>query len=385
MASKDQKGPGRIFLSPPHLSGEELEYVRRAFASNYIAPLGPQVDAFERALCETTGLAHAAALSSGTAAMHLGLRLLGVGPGDLVLASTLTFIGSVSPIRFLGADPVFVDSDQETWNMDPGLLAQALKTLDREGRRPKAVVPTDLYGQSADYERLLTACRPYGVPVLADSAEALGATYMGGHAGSRARAMVLSFNGNKIITTSGGGALVSSDKALVDEARSLAQQARDPGPHYEHSTIGYNYRLSNVLAAVGLGQIRALDQRVDKKRRIFKYYQQALAGLPGVGFMPEAGYGRCNRWLSVILLDQQAFGAGPDQVRLALEAENIEARPVWKPMHLQPVFRGCRVFGGAVAEDLFNRGLCLPSGTALTEEDMERVAGTIRECSRTNV
>lgn len=370
--------PKRLFLSPPHLSGEELELVHEAFASNYIAPVGPMVDAFEREFSEYTGLPHAVALSSGTAAMHLALRLLGVGPGDLVIGSTLTFIGSVTPATFQGATPVFIDSDRATWNMDPDLLAEELADCARRGRLPKAVVPTDLYGQSCDLDRICAVCEPYGVPVVTDSAEAVGTRYRGRHAGQGARAAVYSFNGNKIITTSGGGMLASVDRHLIDQARFLSQQARDPGAHYEHSTIGYNYRLSNILAAIGRGQLRALDERVRRKREIFDFYREALGDLPGLEFMPEAPYGRCTRWLTVALLTPEAFGATPEAARLALEAENIESRPVWKPMHLQPVFRGCRVRGGAVAEDLFQRGLCLPSGTAMTAEDLARVLATLR-------
>lgn len=368
----------RLFLSPPHLSGEELTLVHEAFASNYIAPVGPMVDAFEAEFAAYTGIAHAVAVSSGTAAMHLALRLLGVGPGDEVMASTLTFIGSVTPATFQGAAPVFVDADRATWNMDPDLLAEELGACRRRGRLPKAVVPTDLYGQCCDLDRILAVCEPYGIPVVTDSAEAVGATYKGRHAGAGARASVFSFNGNKIITTSGGGMLCSDDRELIERARFLSQQARDPAPHYEHSTIGYNYRLSNVLAAIGRGQLRALDDRVRRKREIFAFYREALGELPGFAFLPEAPYGRCTRWLTVLTIDPAAFGADREAVRLALEKENIESRPVWKPMHLQPVFRGCRAVGGAVSEELFARGLCLPSGTAMTDMDLVRVVEAIR-------
>ena len=363
------------------MGGSELERVREAFASNYIAPLGPQVDAFERAFSERTGIAHCAAVSSGTAALHLALRLLGVGPGDVVAASTLTFIGSVSAVTFLGAKPVFVDCDRATWNMDPALLAEAMRAAEERGERVAAVVPTDLYGQCADYDRIRAVCEPRGIPVLSDAAESVGATYRGRHAGKGCAAAAYSFNGNKIITTSGGGMLASDDGAFIAEARRLAQQARDAAPHYEHSSIGYNYRMSNVVAAIGLGQMDVLDERVARRRAIFDWYRAALGDLPGLAFMPEADYGRSNRWLTVVLFDEDAFGASPEAVRLALEAENIEARPLWKPMHLQPVFAGCEAVGGAVAEDLFRRGLCLPSGTAMTEADLERVAVVVRGCS----
>lgn len=389
---KPPKGAPRLFLSPPHLGGTEELRVAEAFASNYIAPLGPQVDAFEAAFAEVTGLPHCLAVTSGTAAMHLALHCLGVGPGDVVLAATLTFIGSVSPVRFLGAEVVFVDSDRATWNMDPDRLREALLALTSEGRRVKAVIPTDLYGQCADYQRLLDICAPFGVPVLADAAEAMGARYHpnGGHGDEAVhagaypglKASIFSFNGNKIITTSGGGMLASEDAALIARARKLSQQAREHAPHYEHKEIGYNYRLSNILAAIGLGQLDVLEARVAKRRRIFHWYQEALSGLPGLAFMPEAAYGKANRWLTVLQLDAKAFGATPEAIRMALEAENIEARPVWKPMHAQPVFAGCRVFGGAVAEEQFARGLCLPSGTAMGQDDVARVAGFVRGLSK---
>jgi len=386
----------RIFLSPPHIGGEEIRFVHEAFDSNYIAPLGPQVDAFEREFAEKTGIPYTVALASGTAAMHLALRITGVKPGDEVFASTLTFIGSVSPATFLGAAPVFIDADRISWNMNPDLLAEELEKCNKKGNLPKAVIPTDLYGQCADYDRIKKICEPYNIPVIVDSAEACGALYKGKHAGFGAKAAVFSFNGNKIITTSGGGLLGSDDKALIEEARFLSQQARDPATHYEHTRIGYNYRMSNILAAIGRGQLRVLDDRVKAKRRIFDYYKNALKDIPGIEFMPEAPYGRSNRWLTVILITPEIFGADREKVRLALEAENIESRPVWKPMHLQPVFRSqeseaknrnnlketypARAVRGEVAEDLFKRGLCLPSGTAMTDEDMDRVISSILKC-----
>jgi len=411
----------RIFLSPPHLGTEEFNFVREAFESNYIAPLGPQVDAFERAFSEYTGIPHCVALSSGTAAMHLALRHLGIGPGDEVFASTLTFIGSVTPIVFEGAVPVFIDADRTSWNMDPDLLAAALEECDRKGKLPKAVVPTDLYGQCSDYARIYAVCERYGVPVVVDAAEAMGAKYKNNyelgmlnyelnhstfniqnstfkiprHAGFGAKASVFSFNGNKIMTTSGGGMLASEDKDLIAHARFLSQQAREPFPHYEHTEIGYNYRMSNIVAGIGRGQLMVLDERVRRKREISAYYAEALKNVPGIEFMPEAAYNQCNRWLTVILITPEVFGADREAVRLALEAENIESRPVWKPMHLQPVFDvpgqsagtpgnggkrqyPARVVGGGVAEDLFERGLCLPSGTAMTAGELERVVGVIR-------
>jgi len=381
---------------------QEQHFVSQAFESNYIAPLGPQVDAFEKEFCELSGASHAVALSSGTAAMHLALKLLGVKPGDEILASTLTFIGSVSPVTFEGATPVFIDCDHTSWNMDPDLLAAELARCAKKGKLPAAVVPTDLYGQCANYDRIYDICRPYAVPVIVDSAEALGAKYFSQkhgeqHAGAGAKAAVFSFNGNKIITTSGGGMLTSDDQKFIEHARFLSQQARDPFPHYEHTEIGYNYRMSNILAAIGRGQLQALEARVLRKREIFEYYRKALADLPGMEFMPEAAYGRCNRWLTVLLITPDLFGADRETVRLTLEAENIESRPVWKPMHMQPVFQidgdrrtasvkkryPARVVGGAVSEDLFDRGLCLPSGTAMDASDLERVVTAIRKCCRT--
>jgi dTDP-4-amino-4,6-dideoxygalactose transaminase len=373
----------RIFLSPPHIGELEQEFVRQAFESNYIAPAGPEIEAFERAFCEYTGIGHCVALSSGTAAMHLALKELGVGPGDEVIGSTLTFVGSISPVIFLGASVVLVDCDRTSWNMDPDLLARELEQAGERGKLPKAVVPTDLYGQCADYDRIFAVCDRFHVPVVVDAAEAMGARYgrQGGvHAGKGAKAAVFSFNGNKIMTTSGGGMLASDDKALIDRARFLSQQARDPFPHYEHTEIGFNYRMSNVLAGIGRGQLAVLDDRVQRRREIFAYYRGALEDVPGIEFMPEADFGRSNRWLTVILITPEQFGADTEAVRLALKAENIESRPVWKPMHMQPVFQTthpCRTVGGSVSEDLFARGLCLPSGTAMTSEDLDRIIRTI--------
>jgi dTDP-4-amino-4,6-dideoxygalactose transaminase len=404
----------RIFLSPPHMGGLELEFVNEAFSSNYIAPLGPMVDAFEKEFSEYIGIKNCLALSSGTAAMHLALRHLGIGQGDEVFASTLTFLGSVSPIIFEGATPVFIDSERSSWNMDPVLLEKELDSCAKKGRLPKAVIPTDLYGQCADYEKIFfSVCNKYDIPLIVDAAEALGARYQRSevrgqgseesdawnHAGVGAKAAIYSFNGNKIITTSGGGMLASDDKELIDHARKLSQQARENFVHYEHEEIGYNYRMSNILAAIGRGQLKVLDERVEKKRWIFEYYRNAIEDIPGIEFMPEPPYSRSNRWLTVILINPEEFGCDNKTVRLALEKENIESRPVWKPMHMQPVFNGlrrkaqgeghqvnrdkktyhARVVGGEVAEDLFNRGLCLPSGTAMNEEDLERVVKVIRD------
>ena len=368
----------RLFLSPPHMGGREQEFVRQAFASNYIAPLGPMVDAFEKEFSAYTGIPHCVALSSGTAATHLALRHLGVGPGDEVWASTLTFIGSVTPVTFQGAAPVFVDCDEASWNMDPDLLEQALAEAAGRGKLPKAVIPTDLYGQSCDLPRIRAICDRRGIPVICDSAEAMGARIESRHAGFDAWAAVYSFNGNKIITTSGGGMLAAHDKELIDHARKLSQQARDPAPWYEHTEIGFNYRMSNILAAIGRGQLEVLEDRVRRRREIFAGYRARLGDLPGISFMPEPAGSRSNRWLTVALIEPAVFGADPHAVREALEAENIEARPVWKPMHLQPVFKTARVVGGSVSERLFAQGLCLPSGTAMTDADLDRVCGIVR-------
>jgi dTDP-4-amino-4,6-dideoxygalactose transaminase len=367
----------RIYLSPPHMSGREQEYIAEAFASNWIAPLGPHVDAFEQEFCQSVGARHALALSSGTAALHLALRLTGVGPGDEVLVSTLTFSASVNPILYEGGRPTFIDSERESWNMDPHLLAETLAARAKAGRLPKAVVAVHLYGQSANLEPILAACRQYDVPLIEDAAEALGATYQGRSPGTFGHAGIFSFNGNKIITTSGGGMLVADDREFIDHARKLATQARDPAPHYQHSEIGYNYRLSNILAGVGRAQLQVLPERVQARRRNFAFYQEALGHLAGIGFMPEAAWGCHNRWLTVILIDPTRFGADREAVRLALEAENIEARPVWKPMHRQPVFAAYECVGGAVAEALFRDGLCLPSGSNLTAADLARVSAAV--------
>jgi dTDP-4-amino-4,6-dideoxygalactose transaminase len=368
----------RIYLSPPHLGTDELDLVKDAFASNWIAPLGPHVDAFEQELASLAGVPHAAALSSGTAAIHLALRLLGVGPGDTVVCPTLTFCASANPIVYQGAAPIFVDADPATWNMDPDILRATLRDLAHHGRLPKAVISVDLYGQCADYERILDACAAYQIPLIEDAAEALGATYQGKMAGGFGTCGVFSFNGNKIITTSGGGMLVSHDPKLIERARFLATQARDPAPHYQHSVIGHNYRMSNILAALGRGQLRVLFDRVAARRRIFAHYQAALQDLPGITFMPQSPYGQGNGWLTCIRVDPAQFGASRHDLLRVLEAANVEARPIWKPLHLQPVFAGCAYRGGMVAEALFEQGLCLPSGSAMADDDLERVIGVIQ-------
>lgn len=366
--------PGaRLYLSPPHLGEDELLLVRQAIESNWVAPLGPQVDAFEAEFAEAVGARHAAALSSGTAALHLALRALGIGKGDSVLCSTLTFVASANPILYEGAEPVFIDSDESSWNMDPRLVAQELARAARRGRLPKAVVLVHLYGQSADLDPILEACARYDVPVVEDAAEALGALYKGKSPGTWGRFGVFSFNGNKIITTSGGGMLVSDEAEAIEEVRFLASQARDPAPYYQHSSLGFNYRLSNVLAAIGRGQLRHLPERVRARRETRRFYAEAFSRVPGLSMMPEAPFGRASQWLSVILVEPAVFGATTEEIREHLEARNIESRPVWKPLHLQPLFAGARIVGGSVAERLFRFGLCLPSGSAMSDSDRGRV------------
>lgn len=365
------------------MGDQEREFLDEAFASNWIAPLGPQVDAFERELAERVGARAAAAVSSGTAAVHLGLRLLGVGTEDTVAVSTLTFIGSVNPVVYQGATPVFIDSERTSWNMDPALLAQYLEDKAETGDLPAAVVVVHVYGQTADMDPIMQVCQSYEVPVVEDAAEALGARYRGQEAGTIGEIGVYSFNGNKIITTSGGGMLVSDKTELIEEARRLAAQAREPGAFYHHDTVGYNYRLSNLLAAVGRGQLRVLDDRVAALRRNFQRYHEALSDLSGLSFMPEAEWGRANRWLTTVTFDPGEFGCGPMEVREALEEVNAESRPLWKPMHLQPPFRQCEVVGGGVAEDLFECGLCLPSGSSMSRDDLERVINVVREAAET--
>jgi dTDP-4-amino-4,6-dideoxygalactose transaminase len=365
----------RIYLSPPDVGVDDQGSVQRAMESGWIAPLGPEVDALEADLAAVTGRSHGVALSSGTAALHLGLLTLGVGPGDRVLVSSLTFAATVNAIRYTGAEPVFVDSDRATWNMDPELLEEALGS----GGRFAACVPVDIYGQCADYDRIEALCAGYEVPLIEDAAEALGATYRERSAGSFGVMATLSFNGNKIITTSGGGALVTDREDWARQARWLATQALDPAPHYEHTTIGYNYRLSNLLAALGRSQLADLDRRVDKRRSHNEFYRQALGDLPGVTFMPEGAGCRSTFWLTCITVDPSAAGTDREAVRVHLESLDIEARPVWKPMHLQPVFSDFKVFGGEVSAELFELGLCLPSGSNLSDHDRDRVVAGVRE------
>jgi pyridoxal phosphate-dependent aminotransferase EpsN len=370
--------PPRVFLSPPHIGVREEQLVHEAFTSNWIGPLGPHVDAFESEFARVVGSPHAVALSSGTAAIHLSLILAGIGAGDQVLVSSLTFSASVNPIFYVGARPVFIDSEERSWNLDPALVEDTLRRKAATGTLPKALVVVHLYGQTADLEPLIQSCERYGVTLIEDAAEALGARYHDRHPGVFGRMGIFSFNGNKIITTSGGGMLVTDDGALAQHARKLATQARDRAPHYQHSEIGYNYRMSNVLAAIGRGQLMVLEDRVTARRNNFDAYQTSLGGIPGLRFQSEANWGRHTRWLTCVLVDPEHFGADREAIRVALEKNNIESRPLWKPMHLQPIFVGCETVGGSVSEDIFSRGLCLPSGSNLSEGDRQRVIDVVK-------
>ncbi len=363
------------------MSGQEIEFVKEAFASNWIAPCGPHQEAFEQEIAQYIGAKGAVALSSGTAALHLALRLCGVGPGDVVFCSSLTFIGSASPILFLGATPVFIDSEPESWNMSPSALKRAFKKGESSGKLPKAVIAVNLYGQCADYDSLITLCDRYQVPLIEDAAESLGATYKGKASGTLGKFGVFSFNGNKIITTSGGGMLVSDHLDALDKARYWATQARDPALHYEHSELGYNYRMSNILAGIGRGQLKVLKDRVQTRRDIFERYSQALNGIDGLEFMPESPNGKSNRWLTVLTLEKTCK-ASPLEIIHRLEAEDIEARPLWKPLHLQPVFKEYQYYPyqpeNSFSDKVFQNGLCLPSGTNLEEEDQNRIIRIVR-------
>lgn len=368
----------RLLLSPPDVGDVERKLLMEAFDSNWIAPTGPQVDAFEAEFAESLGgNCHALALASGTAAIHLALRVLDVTTGDDVLCSTFTFIASAAPILYLGARPVFIDSNRQTWNMDPELLAETLERRAREGRRPKAVLVVHLFGQCADLEPIVEACDRHGVSLIEDAAEAVGAKYKNRPAGRFGQLAAFSFNGNKIITTSGGGMLVSDDAALIAKARFLSTQAKDPAPHYEHSQFGYNYRLSNLLAAIGRGQLRGLARHIEARRRNYQHYRRRLGVLPGIAMMPEYEGSFATFWLSCLTIDSDQFGATPGDIRKALDAEAIESRPLWKPMHLQPVFADAECVGGAISSDLFARGICLPSGSAMSVADLERVCDAV--------
>lgn len=368
----------KIWLSSPHIGNKELQYVNEAFATNWIAPLGPHVNAFEQGLQLETKTKHAAALSSGTSAIHLALILLDVKADDLVFCQSITFSASANPIAYQGAIPVFIDSEQDTWNMDPLLLRSALEDARQNKKLPKAIIPVHLYGMPAKMVEILTIAKEYGVPVIEDAAEALGANINNKSCGSFGEFGVLSFNGNKIITTSGGGALLSENAEMIEKARFLATQARDAAPHYQHSHIGYNYRMSNVLAGIGRGQLEVLKDRVDARRNNFERYRQYFSKYSNTGFNiqfqeePKGYYS--NRWLTCILVDPAVNkGLTREEIRLAMDEENIETRPLWKPMHQQPIFVNSKNYLNGVSDKLFENGLCLPSGSNLTEEEFERI------------
>ncbi len=370
----------KIWLSSPHMGENELKNIQEAFATNWIAPLGPHVNGFEQDIAEYLGGGvHVAALSAGTAALHLALVILGVEAGDEVICQSLTFSASANPIAYQGATPVFVDSEEKTWNMSPEYLEQALKDRIDKGKKPKAIIVVHLYGMPAQMDRIMEIANRYEVPVVEDAAEALGSSYKGKKLGSFGDISILSFNGNKIITTSGGGALVSTNEAWVKKARFLATQARDPAPHYQHSQIGYNYRMSNICAGIGRGQMDVLDERVAKRRSNFAFYTISLANLDAIRFLEEPGEEfHSNRWLTTVLIEETG-GFSREDIRLGLEQDNIESRPLWKPMHLQPIFAGAPFYGGGTSERLFEKGLCLPSGSNLRDDDLKRVVKHIRK------
>lgn len=368
----------KIWLSSPHMGVAERKYVNDAFDTNWVAPLGPHVNGFEDDLTSYTGAKYAAALSSGTGALHLALIMLGVRPEDEVICSSFTFSASANPIVYLGATPVFVDSEELTWNMDPDLLDKAIKERIKSGKKPKAIVVVHLYGMPAQMDRIVEISQQYDIPLVEDAAEALGSTYKGKALGTFGIMGVLSFNGNKIITTSGGGALISNDKDLIEKARFLATQARDQAPHYQHSQIGYNYRMSNICAGIGRGQMEVIAERVQQRRKNFEFYKQQFAGINSIEFAEEPSDYFSNRWLSTILVDpKKSMGISRETIRLELEKDNIESRPLWKPMHLQPVFQKYPYYGSGVSDKLFDNGLCLPSGSNLTNEDLNRVSSII--------
>jgi pyridoxal phosphate-dependent aminotransferase EpsN len=370
----------RIYLSPPDISPKDHASVDAVLSSNWVAPVGPHLTAFEKTLAARVGREHAVALNSGSAALHLALLVLGVGPGDTVICPTLTFAASANPICYCGAEPVFVDSEPRTWNMDPHLLELELSERAAAGTLPKAVIVVHLYGQCAEMEPLLELCQRYEIPLIEDAAEALGASYKGRPAGSMGQLSFFSFNGNKIITTSGGGMLLADNAAWIEKARYLSTQAREPVAHYEHKEVGYNYRLSNVLAGLGLSQLEDLERRIAVKRAHFEAYRDALVALPGVDFMPIAETGVSNYWLTCLTVDPGRSATSRDAIIAALEAADIEARPLWKPLHLQPVFKDCESIGGQCAETLFAHGLCLPSGSQMSAEARSRVVSIVRSC-----
>lgn len=371
----------RIFLSSPHMSGGEMKYIQEAFSQNWIAPLGPNVDAFEKVLAKYCGVGHAAALSSGTAAIHLALIMLGVGRGDEVLASSFTFSATINPILYLGATPVLVDSEAGTWNMDPGLLEQSIRDRLKMGKRPKAIIPVHLYGMPANLSEIMEIAHRFEIPVIEDAAEALGSRFQDKALGSFGKAGVLSFNGNKILSTSGGGALISDDRELIERARFLSTQARDQAPYYQHSTIGYNYRMSNILAGIGRGQMEVIDERVRQRRENFLFYKEHLKSFDFISFLeePDDSY-FSNNWLTTILINPEKTELRWESVSQCLEEDRIETRPLWKPMHLQPLLQDAPAYINGISEGLFKQGLCLPSGSNLSDSDRERIMQVLWNC-----
>lgn len=372
----------KIWLSSPHMGGTEEKYVQEAFDSNWVAPLGPNVNGFEQDIADyLQDDMHVAALTSGTSALHLGLILLGVQPGDEVICQSFTFSASANPIKYLGATPVFVDSEDETWNMSPRFLEEAIMDRVAKGKKPKAIIPVHLYGMPAKMNEIMAIADRYDIPVLEDAAEALGSSINGKMCGTFGKIAALSFNGNKIITTSGGGALVAHDKELVNKARFLSTQARDEAPHYQHSHVGYNYRMSNICAGIGRGQMEVLDTRIAQRRRIYSWYTEEMGAIPGVSFVTEPEGYFSNRWLTTILVDPKQSNITRETLRLAFESKNIESRPLWKPMHMQPVFEGCPFYGDGTSERLFEQGLCLPSGSNLGDTELTRIKAVIQDCT----
>jgi len=370
----------RIYLSSPHMSGEEMKYIKKAFDQNWVAPLGPNVDAFEESLARYCGVKHAAALSSGTAAIHLGLIILGVEQGDEVIASSFTFSATINPIVYQKALPILVDCEPKTWNMDPQLLETAIKDRIKKGKKPKAIIPVHLYGMPANMGEIMKIADSYEIPVIEDAAEALGSRYMDKPVGTFGKMGILSFNGNKIITTSGGGALISNNKEMISKARFLSTQARDRAPHYQHSQIGYNYRMSNILAGIGRGQMEVVEERVGKRRDNFLFYKNNIGIHEGIRFLEEHDKSYfSNHWLTTIQIDPSKTGTTRETLQMNLEEENIESRPLWKPMHLQPIFAAYPAYLNGTSEDLFNKGLCLPSGSNMSDEDLQRILVVLRK------
>ncbi|MBS4197573.1 aminotransferase class I/II-fold pyridoxal phosphate-dependent enzyme [Lederbergia citri] len=373
----------QILLSPPHMSGHEWKYIQQAIETNWIAPLGPNVDAFENEMASYLGVKDALAVNSGTAAIHLALSLCGVKKGDTVFCSTLTFVASANPILYQGAEPVFIDSEPETWNMSPEALEKAFREAVLSGKMPKAVIVVNLYGQSAKMEEILTICNQYNVPMVEDAAESLGSEYKGKKSGTFGKFGIFSFNGNKIITTSGGGMLVSNDTDAIQKARFLATQAKDSAPYYEHSKMGYNYRMSNILAGIGRGQFEVLEDRIKAKRLIFLKYYKELANLPGIHFMPELEDTLSNRWLTTLTIDDKLTGITSSEILKYFANKNIEARHVWKPLHLQPLFKGAKYYSHhehqSISEALFMKGICLPSGSNIANQEQMRVIESLKK------